>query len=92
MPANGALGPEGQRLYLVTFEMDYTSIFAVASLLLSLLKSEFQLHRNMGVREVILLGGGAEKFAMKITICPETNLFSLIRIGPETSCKSVLYS
>jgi len=25
-------------------------------------------------------------------ICPESNFFSLIRMGPETSCKSVLYS
>ena len=38
----------------------------------------------IGVREGILLG--AEK------ICPENNFFSLIRMGPETSCKSVLYS
>ena len=40
---------------------------------------------GIGVREGILLGG-AEKF------CPESNFFSLIRMGPETSCKSVLYS
>ena len=47
--------------------------------------------RYIGVREGIVLGG-RKKFALKITICPETNFFSLIRIGPETSCKSVLYS
>ena len=35
--------------------------------------------------------GGRKKFALKITICPESNFFSLIRMGPETSCKSVLY-
>jgi len=37
----------------------------------------------IGVREGILLGGA--KIALKITICPETNFFSLIRMGPETS-------
>ena len=36
--------------------------------------------------------GGAEKIGLKITIWPESNFFSLIRMGPETSCKSVLYS
>ena len=41
---------------------------------------------DIGVRQGILFGGGAEK------ICPETNFFSLIRVGPETSCKSVQYS
>ena len=35
---------------------------------------------------------GAEKFALKITICHESNVFSLIRMGPETSWKSVPYS
>jgi len=46
---------------------------------------------NIGVREGILLGG-RKKFALRITICPASNFFSLIRMGPETSCKSVLYS
>jgi len=46
---------------------------------------------TIGVREGILLGG-RKKFALKITIFPESNFFSLIRMGPETSCKSVLYS
>jgi len=36
--------------------------------------------------------GGEENFALKITICPETNFFSLIRMGGETSCKFVLCS
>jgi len=45
----------------------------------------------IGVREGILLGG-RKKFALKITICLETNFFSLIRMEPETSSKSVLYS
>jgi len=43
--------------------------------------------------------GGAEKFALKITICPKNKqyalkltFFSLIRIGPETPCKAVLYN
>jgi len=45
----------------------------------------------IGVREGILLGG-RKNFALKITICPESNFFSLIRMGPETSCKSDLYS
>jgi len=40
------------------------------------------LHRRTGRH----FTGGAEK------ICPESNFFSLIRMGPETSCKSVLYS
>jgi len=44
-----------------------------------------------GVREGILLGG-RKNFALKITIGPESNVFSLIRMGPETSCNSVLYS
>jgi len=44
-----------------------------------------------GVREGIVLGG-RKKFALKIRVCPETNVFSLIRLGPETSRKSVLYS
>ena len=46
---------------------------------------------SIGVQESILLGG-RKKFALKITICPETNFFSLIRVGTETFCKSVLYS
>ena len=46
---------------------------------------------SIGVREGMQLGG-RKKFALKITICPESNFFSLIRMGPETSCKSVLYS
>ena len=52
------------------------------------------MHEIIGVQEGIFrhFTGGAEKFALKITICPETNFFSLIRRGPETSCKSVLYS
>jgi len=45
----------------------------------------------IGVREGIVLGG-RKIIALKITICPETNFFSLIRMGPETSRKSVLYS
>jgi len=45
----------------------------------------------IGVREGILLEG-RKKFALKIAICPESNFFSLIRMGPETSCKTVLYS
>jgi len=43
--------------------------------------------------------GGAEKFALEITICPKNKqyalkltFFSLIRIGPETPCKAVLYN
>jgi len=47
--------------------------------------------KDIGIWEGILLGG-LEKFALKITICSETNFFSLIRMGPETSCKSVQYS
>jgi len=39
-------------------------------------------HRRTGRH---FAGDGAEK------ICPESNFFSLIRMGPETSCKSVLY-
>jgi len=39
---------------------------------------------TIGVREGIL-PGVRKKFALKITICPETNFFRLIRIGPETS-------
>jgi len=46
---------------------------------------------RIGVREGILLGG-RKKIALKIIICPETNFFSLIRMEPETSCKSVLCS
>ena len=46
---------------------------------------------SIGVREGILLGG-RKKFSLKITICLESNFFSLIRMGPETSCKSDLYS
>jgi len=45
----------------------------------------------IGVREGILLGG-RKNFALKITICPESNFFNLIRMGPKTSCKSDLYS
>ena len=41
-------------------------------------------------QEGILLGG-RKKIALKITICPETNFFSLIWMGTENSCKSVLY-
>jgi len=36
--------------------------------------------RIIGVREGILLGG-RQKFALKITICPESNFFSFIRMG-----------
>jgi len=52
--------------------------------------SDFRLpeHRRTGRH----FTGGREKFALKITICPETNFFSLIRMEPETPCKSVLYS
>ena len=35
---------------------------------------------------------GRKKFALKITMCPESNFCSLIRMGPESSCKSVLFS
>ena len=45
----------------------------------------------IGVREGISLGG-RKKYVLKITIYPETNFFSRIRMKPETSCKSVLYS
>jgi len=48
-------------------------------------------HKGIGVREGIVLGG-RKKFSLKITICPETNFFSLIRMGPETSCISVPYT
>jgi len=41
-----------------------------------------QSHKRMGRH----FTGGAEK------ICPENNFFSLIRMEPETSYKSVLYS
>jgi len=34
----------------------------------------------IGVQEGILLGV-QKKFALKITICPESNFFSLIRMG-----------
>jgi len=37
----------------------------------------------IGVREGILLGG-RNKFALKITICPENSLFILIQMGPES--------
>ena len=40
---------------------------------------------SIGVREGSLLGR-EEK------ICPETNFFSFVRMKPETTCKSVLYS
>jgi len=43
-----------------------------------------RMHEVIAVREGILLG--EEK------TCPETNFFSLIRRGPETSCKSALHS
>ena len=46
---------------------------------------------GIGVREGILLGGW-KKFALKMTNYPESEYFSLIRMGPETFCKSVLYS
>jgi len=46
---------------------------------------------DISVREGILLGG-RKKFALKITTCPENNFFSLIRMEPEISYKSVLYS
>ena len=56
-------------------------------------------HKSIGVREGILLGGGRKKFALKITICPKNKQFALkltflvlIRIGPETSWKSVLHT
>jgi len=38
------------------------------------------LGESIGVREGILLGG-RKKFVLKITICPESNFFSLIRMG-----------
>jgi len=46
-------------------------------------------HRRTGRH---FTGRGGKKFALKITVCPESNFFSLMRMGPETSCKSVLYS
>jgi len=48
------------------------------------------MHKIIGVRESILLGAGRKKFALKINNLPKNNYFSLIRRGPETSCKSVL--
>jgi len=55
-------------------------------------------HVSTGELEGILLGG-RKIFALKLTISPKNNqcalkltFFSLIRIGPETSCKYVLYS
>jgi len=49
------------------------------------------------VQEGILLGGGRKKFALKIKIFPKNKqfvlkltFFSLIRMGSETFCKSVL--
>jgi len=47
---------------------------------------------TIGVRGRHFTGGGRKKFALKIAICPETNFVVLIRMGPETLCKSVLYS
>jgi len=58
--------------------------------LLSLATQKSDINLSIGVREGILLGG-RKKFALKITICPENNFFSLIRMGPKTSCKSVLH-
>jgi len=53
---------------------------------------------NIGVREGILLGG-RKKFALILTICPKNRQlarknyrFNLIRMGPETLCKSVICS
>jgi len=45
----------------------------------------------IGVWEGILLGG-RKNFALKTTICLETNFLNLIRMKPETSCKYVLYT
>ena len=45
------------------------------------LTNDIYVHRRTGRH----FTGGVEK------ICPESNFFSLIRLGPETSCKSVLY-
>jgi len=50
---------------------------------------DFHIPLAIGVWEGILLGG-KKNFALKITMCLESNFFSLIRMGPETSCKSVL--
>jgi len=41
---------------------------------------KFAFSYTIGVREGILLRG-RKKFALKITICPESNFFSLIRMG-----------
>ena len=41
---------------------------------------KFESILSIGVREGILLGG-RKKIALKITICPESNFFSLIRMG-----------
>ena len=43
-----------------------------------------QLVLRIGVRAGILLGE-RKKFALKITICIQSNFFSLMRMGPETS-------
>jgi len=51
-----------------------------------------EMYDGICVRESICWGEGRKKVALKITICHETNCFSLIRMWPETSCKSVLYS
>jgi len=51
----------------------------------------YKMLQDISVREGILLGG-RKNFALKITNCPENTFFSLIRMEPETSYKSVLYS
>ena len=88
-------------LFCVTFSFErklfnnqnictHLHLSALANLCASFFRKEFLYNGYIVVWEGILLGR-AEKFALKITICPETNFFSVIRMGLETSCKSVLY-
>jgi len=62
---------------------------SIATFAIRLYTSSIQTHNHR--RTGRHFTGGAEKIALKIAISPESNLFSLIRMGPETSCKSVLY-
>jgi len=59
-------------------------------------KIKHMINHTINVREGILLGG-RKKVALKTTICPKNKVcpektFCLIRMGPETLCKSVLQS
>jgi len=61
-------------------------------------KTVCMMFKTIGVREGILLEG-LKKIALKITICSKNiqcalnvTFFTFIRMGPKTSCKSVLYS